>query len=558
MLTTLTIKNIVLIEQLHLDLSGGLTTLTGETGAGKSILLDALGLALGKRADAGLVRQGNDKGIVTAVFDLPPEHPAMKILAAQDLDIESDGEIIIRRSLNADGRSKASVNDQPVSIGFLKTLGTYLVEVHGQFDTAGLLDNKTHMKTLDRYGQLEPAVQNTATAFTTWQESRSALNSARTRADEARAQEEYLRYAVEELDKLAPVPGEEEDLSAKRKTLMHREKIAEAYNIVTTLLGEDGGISDQVNSALAALDKITAVGGDIITQTYDALSRAQIEIEDAAGTLDRLGDMDDDSLNADEIEERLFALKDCARKHNCTINELPEKRDELQERLNLVDDLEATLNRLESDVAEKRKVYLKRAQELSSERKKTAAKLETAIMTELPDLKMERAVFAVTFTAIQDDTHWSANGIDRIAFEVATNPGSAPGPLQKIASGGELSRFMLALKLALSETSDIPTLIFDEIDSGVGGRTADAIGSRLKRLSEDFQILVVTHSAQIAAKGAQHWQISKSITKYKTVTAVTPLSPDQRLEEVARMLAGDEITEEARAAAAKLVNPKAA
>lgn len=558
MLTSLSIKNIVLIDSLTLDLNGGLTTLTGETGAGKSILLDALGLVLGKRADAGLVRRGTDKAVVTAVFDLAAGHPAFELLETQDLDAASDNRIILRRSLTPDGRSKANVNDQPVSIGFLKTLGAHLVETHSQFETSGLLDAKTHRGLIDRYGKLDDKLVEVATDYKKWQAARAYLASAQSRADEARAQEDYLRHAVDELEKLAPEKGEEEVLSQKRQQLMHREKLAEAYNTVMTIFSEDNGLSDQLNRALGALDRISDVGGSAAQNAIEALNRARIEIEDAEAHLGKLAGDPADALNPDEIEERLFALKDCARKHNCSIDDLPEKRDELKEQLLLVEDMEATLNRLEHDLRECCDIYKASAALLSQARQTVAADIAQGVMKELPDLKLEKARFEVVITQHPDESQWTAKGFDQIAFEIATNPGAAPGPLNKIASGGELARFMLALKMVLAETSSVPSLIFDEIDSGIGGATADAVGHRLAKLSRHYQIIVVTHSAQIAAKGAHQLQISKSSTDDNTITTVCELDNTERLEEIARMISGTEITAEARAAAAKLIQDKAA
>jgi|AntRauTorcE11897_2_1112592.scaffolds.fasta_scaffold00188_6 DNA repair protein RecN (Recombination protein N) len=557
MLTSLTIKNIVLIDSLHLDLQDGLTTLTGETGAGKSILLDALGLALGKRADAGLVRKGTDKGIVSAVFDLPADHPALQYLEAQDIIVEGQ-QIIIRRSLSRDGGSKANVNDQPVSIGLLKTLGSELVETHGQFETSGLLDVKNHRQLIDRYGHLHNSLSTVAADYHAWQESQKFLTSAQHRADEAKSQEEFLRHAVDELEKLAPEAGEEDELSQQRQQLMHREKLAEAYNTVMTLFSEDNGLSDQLNKALAALDRISTVGSDAVTNSIDALNRARIEIEDAEGHLERIAGDQDSALNPDEIEERLFALKDCARKHNCQIDDLPEKLTELKEQLLLVDDLEATLNRLEHEVHERKSVYYASAQLLSTARQTVAKDIAAGVMNELPDLKLDKALFQVTVTPHNEESHWTAKGFDQIAFEIATNPGATPGPIHKIASGGELARFMLALKMVLAETSSVPSLIFDEIDSGIGGATADAVGLRLMKLSHQYQIIVVTHSPQIAAKGAHQLQISKSSDDENTITTVCELGDQERLEEIARMISGAQITEEARAAAARLIHNKAA
>lgn len=557
MLTQITIKNIVLIDQLTLTPGTTLTTLTGETGAGKSILLDSLGLALGARADAGLVRSGTDKGQVTAIFECDSKHPAFKLLADQDIECD-DGQIIMRRSLTSDGRSKAMVNDQPVSVGFLKKLGATLVEIHGQFDTSGLLDGNTHRKTLDRHGGLGPNVKEVSEAFEKWQDARDELFNARSRADDAKTREDYIRFCIEELDKLAPEPGEERTLTETRARLMHREKISDAYNQLNDVIEGEDGLYRQIGRALSAIEKIIPVTGQAGEDIQSALNRAQIEIEEAEGHLQNLVSDDEGAIDPNEIEERLFALKDCARKHNCDIDDLADKHDELRQELGLIDDLESTLNALENQVKQARTAYYDAALALRQKRQTAATGLSDAVMRELPDLKLDKARFQVSFTALEDESDWTAHGIDRIRFEISTNPGTPMGALNKIASGGELARFMLALKLVLAKTSSVPTLVFDEVDSGVGGATADAVGLRLKQLSQTNQILVVTHSAQVAAKGDQQLQISKSDDAQMTTTTVRELSADDRLEEIARMISGAEITSEARAAAARLIGAKAA
>ncbi len=557
MLTQLTIKNIVLIDSLTLDPGPGLTTLTGETGAGKSILLDALGLALGARADAGLVRTGTDKGQVTAVFECEQGHPALAKLA--DHEIEYDGgQIIIRRSLSADGGSKAMINDQPVSIGLLKKIGEDLVEVHGQFDTTGLLDPKTHRSALDRFAGLQPQINKISNIFEEWREARENLASARGRAEDAKTREDYLRYCIEELDKLAPQPNEEQELNDTRTRLMSREKIADGFNSLTDLIESEAGLYQQIGSAIATIEKILPVTGEDGEKIQSALVAASLNIEEAEGHLKSLISEDDGDMDINLIEERLYALKDCARKHNCEINELSQKHEELRAEISLIDDLETNLNDLENKVRKARQTYVEMAQELHTLRQSASDKLIKAVMQELPDLKLDKARFQIQITMLEDENSWRPHGMDQVRFEISTNPGTAFGPLNKIASGGELARFMLALKLVLAKTSSVPTLVFDEVDSGVGGATADAVGLRLKRLSGDNQILVVTHSAQVAAKGSRQYQISKSDDSQLTTTSVRELSEQDRLEEIARMISGAEVTSEARAAAAKLISQKAA
>lgn len=557
MLTQLTIKNIVLIESLTLLPGSGLTTLTGETGAGKSILLDSLGLALGMRADAGLVRTGSDKGSVTAVFELPEDHPAFVLLDEQDLDADG-AQIILRRSLSADGGSKAMVNDQPVSVSFLNRLGRALVEIHGQFDATGLMDVKTHRATLDKFAGLDADIQTVKSAYQGWQDALENLNSAKGRADAAKTREEYLRYCIEELDKLSPKENEEQDLTDIRARLMHREKISDAYNQLQDLINGEAGLYGQLGQAMSLVEKIIPVTGESGEKIQDALSRAMVEIEDAEGNLQSLVSDDDDAMDPNEIEERLFALKDCARKHHCEISDLPQKHEELRAEISLIDDLENNLNALENRVKAARKLYYDLAIDLRHKRKTAAVKMAKGVMQELPDLKLDKARFEVSFTDLDDEDKWTPQGMDQIRFEISTNPGTPMGPLNKIASGGELSRFMLALKLVLAETSSVPTLVFDEVDSGVGGATADAVGHRLKRLSDHNQIMVVTHSAQVAAKGNKQLQISKAGDDRIMTTTVRELSDDDRLEEIARMISGAEITTEARAAAARLIDNKAA
>ena len=363
---------------------------------------------------------------------------------------------------------------------------------------------------------------------------------------------------MKELEDLNPQAGEEAELSQKRQSLMHREKIIDAYNIVTDILNQDGGLEDQLQTLQAALDKISTLGNPSVEHTIAALSRASIEVEEAKGHLDDLVMDDEDNLDPNIIEERLFALKDCARKHNCTLDELPEKLEDLRGELSLVDDLETNLNDMEIKVIETRKSFVAAAETVSDLRRQAAESIEMAVMKELPELKLEKARFTVTISRIENEGEWSEKGIDSLAFEIATNPGSAPGPLNKIASGGELSRFMLALKVVLAQISTVETLIFDEVDSGIGGATADAVGQRLQKLGQDHQVLVVTHSPQVAAKGSAQMQVMKTSSDNATVTNVISLDENARLEEIARMLSGAEITDEARAAAAKLIQSKAA
>tara|TARA_B100000686_G_scaffold352029_1_gene452587 strand:+ start:1273 stop:2940 length:1668 start_codon:yes stop_codon:yes gene_type:complete len=555
MLSHLKIDNIVLIQSLTLELDNGLTVLTGETGAGKSILLDALGLATGRRADAGLVRHGADKGQVSASFDIPPDHSVFGVL--NEMDIHADDGLIIRRTLGKDGRSKAFVNDTPVSIGALKSIGDQLIEIHGQFDTAGLLDEKNHRDALDLFGAYPALLSETATAYDSWHTAQKALMDVRTKAENAATREDYLRYCLEELNKLAPDEGEEDTLKALRLQMMNHEKIADAHQELTRYFEDDDGIYAQLGRAQSLMDKLASTLPEAAGGILDALNRAQIEIEDAAARLSQLSDIEDTDQDLNQIESRLYDLKDCARKHNCTIDELLQKQEEIRDELALIDDFESRLNQLENEENAARKAYSHAAEQLHQARIDAAKILSGKLMAELPSLKLGDARFDIQVDK-KEPERWNEKGLSKVAFRVATNPGSAPGPINKIASGGELSRFMLALKLVLAETSNVPTLIFDEVDSGVGGATADAVGKRLERLSQHNQILVVTHSPQVAARGATQLKISKSSDKTSTRTAVERLSENDRLDEIARMIAGAEITGEARAAAQKLIADKAA
>ncbi|MGD1876007.1 MAG: DNA repair protein RecN [Kiloniellaceae bacterium] len=557
MLVSLSIRNVVIIEKLDLTFDRGLGVLTGETGAGKSILLDSLGFALGNRADARLLRPGAEQASVTAAFDIGPPnttdaHPAHALLAEQD--IQAEDLLLLRRVLTADGRSRAFVNDQAASAGLLRALADSLIEIQGQFDQRGLMDPATHRELLDAYGRLKPAAHKLRALWRAWQETLAAREAAARRLAEAQRDETFLRHAVEELAALAPRPGEEAELADKRNRLMHREKLVEAVNAAVDEI--DGKAEPAVGRALRALERIAATAGDALVPAVDALQRATAEAEEALAQLNSFASaMELDADDPDSVEERYFALQDMARKHHSTVDALPALRDELATRLAAIDGGEAELTKLAKAAAEARRSYLEAAEALSKKRAKAATALDKAIMAELPPLKLERAVFRTALERLPEDD-WAAQGLDRIAFEVATNPGSAPGPLGRIASGGELARFLLAAKVVLASVNPERSLVFDEVDSGVGGATAHAVGERLERLARDRQVLVITHSPQVAARGVQHWQVMKRTTGKQVATQVNQLSPGDRREEIARMLSGAEITEEARAAAERLIaNP---
>lgn len=544
MLSSLVIKNIVLIDHLVIDFSEGLSALTGETGAGKSILLDSLGLALGARADAGLVRHGTDQASVIASFDLPDDHVLKNFL--QEHDIEFDPNFILRRSLNSEGRSKAFINDQPVSITLLKKVGMMLVEIHGQFDTQSLLDPAHHIEMLDAYIDQPEKYTHLRQRWQEWRNSEKKLKVMRDQMDQARSDEEYYRLSLEDLDALAPEKGEEEKLSLLKNTLMRREQILENLTISQKGIEEIEAISANV---WRALDKLQEEGKSAIA----AMDRANVEIQEVLGALQDLShDIDNSVYSLEEIDERLFALKGQARKHGCEIDALQEKRDEIAQALNAIENEDYALSSLIKDVEAKKEFYKILAEEISNQRQQISVKLAKLVMQELVPLKLEKARFEVRVEPVPE-TQWTARGINNVEFLVATNPGAKAGPINKIASGGELSRFMLALKVILAEVGIAGSLVFDEVDSGIGGATAAAVGQRLSRLAQSRQVLVVTHSPQVAAMADHHWIVKKQGDKKITTTIVPLKQNSERQEEIARMLSGAEVTQEARAAALKLL-----
>ncbi|HET8729180.1 MAG TPA: DNA repair protein RecN [Alphaproteobacteria bacterium] len=556
MLVGLSIRNVVLIEQLMLSLRGGLSALTGETGAGKSILLDALGLALGGRSDAALVRRGADSAAATAEFDLPSDHPAFALLREQELEAEAP--LVLRRTVNADGRSRAFANDQPISVGLLRQLGETLVEVHGQFETHGLLNPQTHRDVLDAFARASTLADATGAAWQAWRKVEQAREQAAADVARARAEEDYLRHALEELDQIAPEDGEEDRLAERRTMLMHREKLVEAITAaLDDVSGERGG-ERMLAAAQRHLQRVAEKAGNRLDPILDGLDRALAEAADAAAELQALAaDMDLDVGELEKLEERLFALRAAARKHNVTVDELPALRRDFAEKLALIDDQGDVLSRLAKEADAARSVFVDAAEALSKARCEAAKRLDRAVAAELGPLKLDKARFA-TLVERQDEVAWGPDGIDRVVFQVATNPGAAPGALNKIASGGELARFMLALKVVLAETGSVSTLIFDEVDTGIGGAVADAVGERLSRLGAEVQVLVVTHSPQVAARADHHMRVQKSENAGHVTTTVTELDAPQRREEIARMLSGATVTNQARAAADSLLSGEAA
>ncbi|MBP2295351.1 DNA repair protein RecN [Azospirillum rugosum] len=552
MLASLTIRDVVLIERLALGFRKGLCVLTGETGAGKSILLDALGLALGARADSGLVRHGADQASVTAEFELSGDHPALAILKEQGLDPEE--RLVVRRTVSADGRSRAWVNDQAVGVGLLKRLGEELVEVHGQFDTHGLLNPQTHRGVLDAYAGLDSQAAQVAAAHRAWRQVEDARANAAAEIARARSEEEYLRHAVAELDALAPKQGEEEELAETRAVLMHREKLVDALNAAFGDLSGDRGVERALSSAIRTLSRIADKAGGKLDPVIAGLDRAAAEASEAIAGLQAVSaDVDMDPQALEKLEERLFALRAAARKHGVDVDALAGLRKDMADRLLLIEDQGDLLSRLAREAEAARATYRKAAEALSAARQEAAGRLDKAVATELAPLKLEKAKFRTLVEPLADEADWTAAGLDRVAFQVATNPGSPPGALNKIASGGELARFMLALKVVLAQTSTVGTLVFDEVDTGIGGAVAAAVGERLKTLGNGLQVLVVTHSPQVAARGSTHLKVQKSVKGEQVTTGVIELDGDDRREEIARMLSGATITAEARAAADSLI-----
>ncbi len=556
MLVALSIRDVVLITSLNLTLEPGLTVLTGETGAGKSILLDSLGLALGTRADAGLLRDGAEQASVTAAFEVAPDHPALALLGEQEIDCE-DGTLVLRRRLGQDGRGRAFINDQPVSVGLLRQVGDLLVEVQGQFEQRGLLDQATHRDWLDSFGDLLPLRRECTAAWTAWRQAQEAFESARSELAAVKREEEELRHAVEELSALAPEEGEEDRLAEQRAFLMHAERLGEAVSSVQEEIGgfaqRGSGAEASLSNAQRLLERVADKAAGKLDPAIAALDRAAAELAEAVSLLNAFGaDLDHDPRRLAEIDERFFALKDAARKYGTEVAALPALCEEKRLRLERIELGDEEVGRLEQAAEEARVHFQEQAAALTVARKAAAKRLDKAVSAELPALKLEKARFATQFEPL-DDENWGPMGAERVAFQVATNPGAPFAPLAKTASGGELSRLLLAIKVVLAGLSPAGTLVFDEVDSGVGGATAAAVGDRLDRLAKDRQVLVVTHSPQVAALGLHHWRVEKQTAAKRAETVVAALPAAERGEELARMLSGSEVTDEARAAAKRLM-----
>ncbi len=555
MLVSLSIRDIVLIDRLDLDWQQALCTLTGETGAGKSILLDALGLATGARGDAGLVRQGSQQGTVTAVFRLKESHKVQDVLRENSLD---DGqpyvsEIILRRVQSADGRSRAFCNDQPIGVGLLGQIGSLLIEIHGQNESQALTDAATQRSLLDAFAGLGGAVAVLGGLYAARQTARQELADYEAALAQASADTDYLTHAISELNELAPQAGEETKLADERTLLMNAEKITADLREAEAFLHGDGGVENALNGALRRLERAAPDAGGQLDDAVSALDRAVIEAAEAREAVSQaVAKITGDPARLEQVEDRLFALRSLARKHETTCDALPEVLTGLQDRLGAIHGGSEKRDGLKAALAAAEIAYAEKAQAVSHSRHKAAARLDEMVNAELVPLKLDGGRFSTQIDTLSPD-EGAAHGLDKVSFVASTNPGTAPGPIAKIASGGELARFMLALKVSLAAEGNDSTLIFDEVDAGVGGAVAEAVGSRLHRLAQGGQVLVVTHSPQVAARGNHHWHVSKGDHGGAFSTRVEPLANAARLEEVARMLSGAEITDEARAQAQRLL-----
>ena len=547
MLRGLSIRDMLIIDQLELEVQPGLNVLTGETGAGKSILLDSLGFVLGWRGRAELVRSGAEQGEVVAWFDLAPDHPAREVL--REAGLPEEDELLLRRINTTDGRKTAWVNDRRCSGEVLRQLSDTLVELHGQHDDRGLLNPRGHRMLLDAFGGLEAKVQDCRKAWKAWADARKALEEAEAALAQMRSDEEFLRHAVAEFEALDPQPGEDEALDSRRRLMQGAERMREEIGKAQAALGHEGA-EGKAGDALRWLESVAAEAEGHLDPPISALGRALVELDEAAsGVTQALEALAFNPSDLEEAEERLFAIRALARKHGVQPDDLAEFGDELRGKLAALDQGEGNIAGLQAALKTAEAGYAKAAEGLSKARRKSASALDKAMMQELAPLKMERAVFET----VMAEADPGPEGVDEVTFCVATNPGAPSGPLNRIASGGELSRFLLALKVCLTGTETGLTLIFDEIDRGVGGATADAVGRRLAQLAESGQVLVVTHSPQVAARAGHHWRVEKRVEQDQTLSSLSALTDQARVDEIARMLSGDTITDAARAAAETLI-----
>lgn len=571
MLKNLTINNIVLIDSLDVEFDRGLCVLTGETGSGKSILLDSLGLALGVRANSRLLRSGNKQGFVVAEFNISNNPECKYLLDENALPVHD--ELVLRRVIYDDGKSKAFINDVPVGQALLSQIGSTLVEIHGQHEQRGLLNPSMHRELLDNFGGLEELLHTTQNSYERYREIESELGALRSKRDEAEREEDYLRHISKEIEDLDPQEGEEEELAEKRNILMNKEKIISTINSIRDDLEGNTNISKAIASAQGQLmrskglvDGFGSYDGEenegedsnstnIFENIFDTLERAIIEVNEAVSSLDSLySEVLEGGGNVDEVEERLFAIRGLARKFNIHPDDLPRFLEEIQAKIKLLENQEITMGNLERELEFARNKYIENAKLLSKKRHESAKELEKTLLDELAPLKMGSVRFKVEIKDIEDEARWTKYGANTVRFIASTNPGTPLDDISKVASGGELSRFMLGLKVSLSRIKSVPTIIFDEIDTGIGGAVADAVGQRLKKLGDHLQVLVVTHHPQVASKGNHHLRVRKSSTAETTNTIIDELNSTERLTEVARMLSGENITDEALATAKNMLS----
>jgi DNA repair protein RecN (Recombination protein N) len=553
MLTALHVQDFVLIDQLSLPLGEGLTALTGETGAGKSILLEALGLAAGARTSRSAVRRGAERGVVAASFEPGADHPVWRLLEENGVAADDD-QVILRRVQGMDGKSRAFINDQPTSIALLREVGELLIEIHGQHDGVSFLSASRHKSLLDDFGGLEKSAKDVERAYAAWRSAEEALEERRRVRDRAILEADYLRHVVAELSDLDPQADEEQALALRRAEMMAAQKATEDLVAAAAALSEDG-LEGKLSVAAHRLSRASAQFGEAenpLAAALDRIDAALSEFAEARAAVEeavaRLG-LDPEAL--ENTEERLFAIRAAARKHGVAADKLPEFLGKAADALATLDESAAEFGALEKNARDRRVAYFAFARALSAARLKAASRLDAAVARELEPLKLGKAAFS---TAIETDEEKAGpGGIDAVEFMVATNPGAPAGPLKSIASGGELSRFVLAMKAALATTENRTVIIFDEVDAGVGGAVADAVGERLARLARDAQVIVVTHSPQVAARAATHWRVDKSQSKTDTTTRVVVLDAEERVEEIARMVSGAVVTDEARAAARRLL-----
>ncbi|MBR2429913.1 DNA repair protein RecN [bacterium] len=552
MLKSLSIRNVVLIDKLDLDFQDGFGVLSGETGAGKSILLDAVGLILGKRADVGMIRAGCDKLSVSGCFEIINSKSELQQIC-EEYDLDFDCEIIIKRTLASDGKGKIFFNDQPITQKLLKEIGAYLVEVHGQFDNQGLLNSSTHRDVLDGYGGYILSLNDMREAFCLYKKAKCDREEAERKISEAKIEEDNLRHWIDEFNRIQPKKNELEELEIKRKEMINSEKIIENLNIAYKSLNQSLSVRDAIRQSQSSIARVNALLDDKYINISELLDTALVNIDAANEEIESVSS--EISLNQneiDEIEERLFMLKSLARKHNTIVDDLPMVWEEMRDKIAHLEKGEEDLFTLRKNEDLARLNYIKKAEIVSDLRKNAARNLDDKIKLELPDLKLEKARF-VTKIERKEETSWNEDGIDDVCFMVSTNPNTPYGAISKIASGGELARFMLALKVNLAQTSKVETMIFDEVDAGVGGATAKAVGDKLAKLGKNVQVLVVTHSPQVAAKSEYHFKVEKHTENDVTTTYLRKLSDTEKMEEIARMISGEYITDEARAAAKVLI-----